>query len=165
MEEDIQEYPKFWKKAIKGSVGGRVLNKKGDEIEFLLKGDPNDPENDAAVEIFDEDGEKHFKRANKSAIKNGYLLEISDNPVLLDSTNAVSDGYLKDLLKQPFFKMKKEVANFTSQVPVARLLEIAMEENRPVKTIEFLQETLDGLQKSTEPMGGASIDNVTIKGM
>jgi hypothetical protein len=60
----------------------------------------------------------------------------------LDEVNAVSDGFLKDLLKQPYMKMKKRVEEFTSPVPVDRLLTFARNENKPVKTIEFLQSVL-----------------------
>ena len=30
----MEEFPKFWRKAIKGSVGGRFMNKKGDPEEL-----------------------------------------------------------------------------------------------------------------------------------
>ena len=140
------DFPKFYKKAIKGSVGGRRLNKKGDEVEFLLKGDPNDPNIETTVEIFDADGDKFFRKTNKSAISNGYLIEVSESTLSLDETNAVSDGFLRDLLKQPFTKMKKRVDAFTSSVPVARLLEIARSENKPVKTVEYLVSTLQKLE-------------------
>lgn len=152
----METYPKYWRKAIKGSVGGRTLNKKGDPTEFLLKGDPSNPDADLdamAVEIYDEDGENFFKRSNKAAIKNGYLIEISDYTLTLDEINAVSDGYLKDLLKKPLSKMRNRVLEFTSVVPVARLLEFAETENKPLKTIEFLRAVVERLEGKSNIVG------------
>lgn len=146
-----KEYPVTYRKAIKGSVGGRQLIKRGDgyvEAEFLLQGDPAiaDPD-DITLEIADEECEKYFTKYNKPAIQNGYLIEVADYVQSVDSTNAVGDGYLKDLLKMPFQKMVKEVKAFTSPVPVYRLLAFAEEDNKPIKTIEFLRETASSLEK------------------
>jgi hypothetical protein len=144
-------FPKFWKKAIKGNVGGRTLNKKGGETEFVLKGDPSDPSADKdnlTVEIFDADAEKYFKRYNKSAIRNGYIIAIGDHVIELDESNAVGDGYLKDLLKQPFTKMKKRVDEFTSSIPVHRLLEFAETDNKPIKTVNYLRDVIKKLEGS-----------------
>ncbi len=138
------KYPRVFKKAIKGSVGGRFINTRGEYDEFLLSGDPAIAEIEKiTVEIHDAEAEKYFLKQNKTAIVNGYLVEISEGyEMILDETNAVSDGYLKDLLKQPFMKMKKRVEEFTSPVPVGRLLTFARAENKPVKTIEFLDGAL-----------------------
>lgn len=158
-------YPKFWKKAIRGAVGGRMINKRGDEDEFLLKGDPTNPDADVdamVVEIFDEDAEKYFKKTNKSTIVNGYLIEIGDHSISLDEINAVSDGYLKDLLKRPPSKMRPRVDKFTSPIPVQRLLELAEAENKPVKTIEYLKDTISKLESPQTSFKKADIDGVQV---
>ena len=160
------EYPKFWRKAIKGSVGGRMLNKKGDPEEFLLKGDPSDPSSNAddmTVEILDVDAEKYFKKRNKAAIVQGYLVEISDHTISLDETNAVSDGYLKDLLKKPLSRMKTRVSKFTSPVPVIRLLELAQQENKPIRTIEYLKGVITQLEGTSTTPSSADIGGVQVK--
>lgn len=158
-------FPKFWKKAIKGCVGGRVLNKRGDEDEFLLKGDPNDPKADTdsmVVEIFDEEAEKYFKRTNKATIVNGYLIEIGEHTMELDEINAVSDGFLRDLLKKPLSKMRPRVDKFTSPVPVSRLLELAQSENKPIKTIDYLKEVITKLEAPNTAKNKADIDGVQV---
>lgn len=158
-------YPKFWKKAIKGSVGGRMLNKRGDQDEFLLKGDPTNPESDIdrmVVEIFDEDSEKYFKKVNKATIVNGYLVEIGEYVSELDEINAVTDGYLIDLLKKPFSKMKPRVDKFTSPVPLRRLLEFAERENKPIKTIEYLKQIINKLENPQKDYKKADIDGVQV---
>ena len=161
-------FPRIFKKAIKGAVGGRFLVKRGGqyiEDEFLLKGDPNTTDLDLiTVEIPDEEAEKYFLRHNKQAIVNGYLIEISDDyEMQIDEINAVSDGFLKDLLKQPYTKMKKRVDQFTSPAPVSRLLDIALAENKSYKTIEYLKTTLEKFNKRKTP-SVAEVDGIKIGG-
>jgi len=158
-------YPKFWKKAIKGSVGGRMINKRGEYEEFLLKGDPTDPKADTdsmVVEVFDEEAEKYFKKSNKATIVNGYLIEIGEHSIFLDEINAVTDGYLRDLLKKPLSKMRPRVDKFTSPVPVIRLLEFAQVENKPIKTIEYLNEVIKKLESPKSSPTKADIDGVQV---
>ena len=163
MEE--KEYKtRFWRKAIRGAVGGRMLNKKGDPEEFLLKGDPTDPKgdyDDMTLEIIDADAEKFFKKNNKPAIVRGYLVEVSDHELVLDETNAVTDGELRDMLKKPLSKMRVKVDKFTSPVPVMRLLSIAEEGNKPIRTIEYLQSVIAKLEGSVNTRI-AKIDDVKV---
>jgi len=162
----MEEYPKFWKKAIKGSVGGRTLNKKGDPEEFLLKGDPTNPKADVdamVLEIKDAEAEKYFKKNNKPAIIQGYLIEVTDHTLSLDETNAVSDGYLHDLLKKPLSRMKVRVNQFTSPIPVARLLEMAREANKPIGTIDYLSGVIKKLEGTSYNVSSAEISGVKLK--
>jgi len=140
-----KKYPRIFKKAIKGAVGGTFINSRREVEEFLLKGDPNTKDiEQITVEIYDGEAEKYFIKHNKNAVVNGYLVEITEGyEMTLDEINAVSDGYLKDLLKQPFMKMKKRVEEFTSPVPVDRLLAFALEADKPFKTVEFLKASLN----------------------
>jgi len=140
-----KKYPRIFKKAIKGAVGGTFINGRGEVEEFLLKGDPNTKDiEQITVEVYDGEAEKYFIKHNKNAVVNGYLVEITEGyEMTLDEINAVSDGYLKDLLKQPFMKMKKRVEEFTSPVPVDRLLAFALEADKPFKTVEFLKASLN----------------------
>lgn len=161
----MENYPKFWKKAIKGSVGGRMLNKRGDQEEFLLKGDPTDSDADVdsmVVELFDDEGEKYFKKRNKSAVVLGYLIEIGEHTLELDEINAVTDGYLKDLLKKPLSRMRTGVDRFTSPIPVNRLLGFAKEENKPIRTIEYLKSTLEKLETPSTNVKRADIDGTQV---
>jgi hypothetical protein len=155
------KYPKTYRKAIKGAVGGRVLNIRGQEEDFLLVGDPAkaDP-TQIILEIANAEAEKFFIKNNKPALVNGYLIEITGGVEMsFDETNAVSDGYLKDLLKQPYAKMKKRVEVFTSPVPVDRLLTFAVQDNKPIRTIEFLKAALAKLDNKSVP-NIAEIDGV-----
>ncbi len=142
--EDDKKYPKVFKKQIRGRVGGRYINSRGFEDEFLLVGDPDTADIEKiTVEVTDVESEKYFIKNNKVAIVQGYLVEITEGyEMTLDVINAVSDGDLKEILKQPFGKMKKRVLEFTSPVPIDRLLTFARAENKPVKTVQFLEEAL-----------------------
>jgi hypothetical protein len=158
------KYPKTYRKAIKGAVGGRLLNSRGQEEEFVLKGDPSkvDPTS-ITIEIPNLDADKYFLKHNKPAMINGYLIEVGDGlEMSLDENNAVSDGYLMDLLKQPFAKMKSRALQFTSPVPVNRLLTFALKDNKPYKTIEFLKATLASMNSNAPKV--AEIDSVKVGG-
>jgi hypothetical protein len=137
------DYPKYYRKVIKGVVGGEYLNIRKQDDEFLLKGDPAtaDPES-ITIELYDAEAEKYFLRHNKPAIMHGYLIEVTDGKQTLESVNAVGDGYLNDLLKLPLKEMKEKVDQFTSQVPVSRLLELAIKSNKPHNTVEYLNKVL-----------------------
>ena len=74
-------YPKVYKKAIKGTVGGILLNVRGQEEDFLLKGDPQTSDlTQISLEILDAESDKFFVKHNKPALVNGFLIEIADGP-------------------------------------------------------------------------------------
>ena len=157
-------FPKFFKKAIKGVVGGRYINSRGEPDEFILKGDPSTVDADGVtVEVHNEEAEKYFIKSNKTAIQKGFLVEISDYTMTLDTINGVSDGYLKDLLKEPFTKIRNRVEQFTSPVPISRLLEIATKENKPVKTVSMIKEILAKFD-DTRTIKSISSGNITTGG-
>ncbi len=159
-------YPKVYKKAIKGTVGGILLNARGQEEDFLLKGDPQTSDlTQISLEILDAESDKFFVKHNKPALVNGFLIEIADGPdASFDETNAVTDGYLKDLLKLPFTKMVKKLSDFTSPVPISRLLTFAIEGDKPVKTVEIIKTHLSKLDSKTvgESTGDGSVTVSTI---
>jgi hypothetical protein len=159
------KYPRIFKKAIKGAVGGVLLNNRGNEEEFILKGDPATTDLDKiTVEIPSEEAYKYFVKNNKSTVVNGFLIEITEGYELsLDEINAVTDGFLKDLLKQSFPAMKKRVEAFTSSVPVARLLHFAEDANKPYKTVEFLKEALAKFNTTKTP-NVAEISGIKVSG-
>jgi len=144
-------FPKFFRKAIKGVVGGRKLNKRGDIEEFVLPaGDPNKLDKDEiTIEINNEEEEKYFLKANKATVEKGIVIAVSDYEFTLDKVNSVSDGELKDMLKLPFRRLQKLIDEFTSPVPVARLLELAKQEDKPVKTVQHIESVLRKLGDKT----------------
>jgi hypothetical protein len=164
-------YPRIFKKAVKCTVGGKILTKRGStyvEDEFLLKGDPAAaPIEKITIELPDAETEKYFIKHNKEAIGRGYLIEITEGYELkLDEVNAVSDGFLKDLLKEPYAKLKSRVEQFTSPVPVNRLLEFALADNKPYKTIEYLKAALARLNAAPASLPKtAEIDGVKVGGV
>jgi len=54
------------------------------------------------------------------------------------------------MLKLPLTRMKNKVEKFTSPVPVQRLLDFAKAENKPVKTIEYLDGVLKRFDQPTK---------------
>lgn len=158
----MENYPKYYRKAIKGVVGGRMLGRKGEEFEFLLPaGDPKTMDEDSiTITINSKEEEDYLKKYNKPTIVKGILIEVSEYEMKLDSINAVSDGELKDILKLPFRQMQKKVLEFTSQVPVSRLLELAKSENKQIKTIQFIEQSLTELMDKPANITSITDDNI-----
>jgi hypothetical protein len=160
-------YPRIFKKAVKCTVGGKMLLKRGGaylEDEFLLRGDPmSSPVDEISIEVADAEAEKYFIKHNKNAIVNGYLVEITEGyEMVLDEVNAVSDGFLKDLLKEPYAKLKKRIDKFTSPVPVTRLLDFALADDRPYKTVEMIKAKLAQFNTPATPKKTAEMGNVKV---
>jgi hypothetical protein len=140
-------YPKFFKKAIKGKVGGVLLNSRNEKEEFLLYGDPNSGADSTMIEIPNKEAEKFFLKYNSKTVENGYLIAISDYSINVDTTNSISDGDLLDILKMSPLKLKTKLKDFTSIVPIKRILTFAKAGNKPVKTIGIIEERLKELDK------------------
>jgi len=64
------------------------------------------------------------------------------------SVNEISDEELTAILEQPFFSLKSFLDKVTSDVPVARALNIAKDMNKAVGTINVITERLSELQRS-----------------
>lgn len=159
-------YPKYFRKAIKGVVGGKLMNKRGEIEEFVLrKGDPSAVDPDSiTIEVPDEDAEKFFVKYNKPALQKGILVSVSDYEIRIDPVNSVTDGDLKDIIKMPLKRMEKRVSEFTSPVPIGRLLDLVRAENKPIKTVEMIQNALQILEGSENmPISEITSDNIKVK--
>ena len=108
-------------------MGGRYINKRGEYDEFLLRGNPFSKDIDLdeiTIEVHDDDGLMYFKRSNKRLLSDGYIVEVATNELVIDDINSVSDGFLGDLLKEPYTKMKKRV--FLLMLPIILITHIYM---------------------------------------
>lgn len=157
-------FPKSYRKAIKGVVGGRKLSKDGREEEFVLPaGDPKSMDQDSiTIQVNTKEEEEYLKKMNKPAFVKGILISVKDYEMKLDVVNSVSDGELKDILKMPFRQMKKRVLDFTSTVPLSRLLEIARDVNKPIKTIQFIEDAMHELEEKPRENLNIRDDNIKV---
>lgn len=147
----MTDYPIYYKKSIRGAVSGRSLNARGIEFEFLLKGDPSNPKDDVeeqVIEVPSLEADKFFKRANKDAIRLGYLEPFEgDLDNYVDTTNLLSSEDIIDILNLSLVKLKEKVKSFTSPIPVQRILDAARLANKPIKTVEFLESKIETIKK------------------
>lgn len=120
-----------YRKAIMGKVSGLRLDPiRFVPTDFLLVGDPTDPNADPAdfiVEIWTEAEHKYFKRKNKTLIESGTLIPFEGEEVPLDTTNQITDEEITEILGKPFMALKWRLEKFTSSVPVRRILVKAKE--------------------------------------
>jgi hypothetical protein len=114
------------------------------------------------VEVYDAEAEKFFLKQNKAALVHGYLIEISDYETTLDKVNAVTDGELKDMLKLHYMKLKTRIDQFTSVVPLQRLLELAKDADKPIKTVQMIEAAIAKLEASPNT-AKFSTENVTVR--
>jgi len=128
--EGKEPYARY-RKAIMGKVSGLRLDPiRFVPTDFLLEGDPTDPNADPAdfiVEIWTEAEHKYFVRKNKALIENGTLMPFEGEEVPIDTTNQISDVEIDEVLNKPFMALKWRLEKFTSSVPVRRILVRAKE--------------------------------------
>lgn len=84
---------------------------------------------------------RDFKRANKRAIADGMIIETKEPDWDKESPNSLEDEKAEELVKN-VFALKKALAEFTSEVPVRKLLEAATTQKRPSKTIDLINKRL-----------------------
>lgn len=123
--EGQEPYAKY-RKAIMGKVSGLRLDPiRFIPSDFLLMGDPTDPNADPAdfvIELWTEAEHKYFTRKNKALIEGGVLIPFEGEEVPLDTTNQISDDEIVEILTKPFMTLKWRLEKFTSSVPVRRIL-------------------------------------------
>lgn len=143
-------------KAIVGKLGVILFNPlTGTTEERILKGDPRDPStniDDITVKFWTNQALMFFKNMNRRSIEKGYLVPYNPDEVDSEfvSVNAVTDEEIRDILSQPYFTLDNKLKEFTSPVPVERILRIAEEMNRPIGTINRIKERLVELQQTDD---------------
>ena len=137
----------FYKSTVAYTVGVRRYI--GDVIGRALT--PNNP-----YMVVKEDDLRDFKRANREAIKSGLIMETKEPDWDDPTPNALEDEKATEIVKN-VFALKKALSEFTSTVPVRKLLEAAEEQKRPEKTINIIKARLEELgevEETPEQMRG-----------
>lgn len=136
-------------KTILGKVDVEVLDPFTGNFQIVhLKGDPNSADrDDVTVTLWTDMEHEYFRRANKVLLQRGYLAPYTQETIKQISVNEVTDEELLDALNKKFFAVAALLNKFTSPLPVQRLLKLAEDNNKPVRTIEVIKERLSELQK------------------
>lgn len=96
----------------------------------------------------DADKLKDFKRANKSLLERGMLLQIEEPSTDFENANLLTEEQISEVLKN-VPKLNKLLKGMDSEPALARLLEEAKLQNRPAKTIALIQARLGEISDIT----------------
>lgn len=141
-----------YQKAIRGRLCVSAIDPfSGNPTNIILAGDPRDASTDKeniTMVLWTDFEHDYFRRTNKLLLQHGYLVPAKPPEDKTVSVNEISDEELTAILEQPFFSLKSFLDKVTSDVPVARALNIAKDMNKAVGTINVITERLSELQRS-----------------
>lgn len=139
-------------KTIVGKLGVVVWNHFENKPDYrILEGDPRDPDVDLeniTIKLWSDVDKTYFLNSNKEHVLEGKLSETEAGklPELVTS-NMLTEREIEEILGQPFFTLDNKLKELTSDVPVRRILEKAVEMNRPIKTINHIKARLVEIQE------------------
>lgn len=93
---------------------------------------------------------REFKIANKQSIMDGLIVETGEPSVDWETDNAVTDEQAKELVRGNFIQLKQRIESITSLSTASKILDIAKQEDRPVKTIKLLESKVAELTPEEE---------------
>lgn len=148
-----------FKKLIKKSpakVSGLMLDPLDHSrvAEYLLEGDPNDPDVDMdaiTLEFYDNEEWVFFLKKNKVLIEAGYLMEYEGTEPELDTRNILTDEQITDALSKPFLALRSLLAKLDSQVTVRRVLDSALSLDCSVAYVDAIKRRLAELEEKSLP--------------
>lgn len=120
----------FFKKNVNYVVGGRYNLK--DWEGFLLT-------NEQPYVSIKPGQLRDFKIANKESLLEGLIVPAEEPSFDWETENAITDEEALELVKGNFLSLKKKVDLITSVSILAKMIEIAKEEDRPKKTLALLE--------------------------
>lgn len=124
------------------------------ETEVILSGDPQNKPDSAILNVWTPAEDVYLRRNNKNIFNEGLILEYNEDIDSALNANSVSDEELREALTGKFFAIKALLDKFTSPAPAQRMLAMAEELDRPVRTIDAIKSKLADLQaKEYENIG------------
>lgn len=96
----------------------------------------------------DADKLKDFKRANKSLLERGMLIQIPEPSTDFENANLLTDEEITEVIKNPL-KLKKLLKEMDSEPAITRILEEAKFQGRPPKTVALIQARLEEISDIT----------------
>lgn len=92
---------------------------------------------------------RDFKLANKRIIMEGLIVEAPEPTIDWETNNAITDDEAKELVKN-YMQLKQSLAKIDSFATASKLLEIAKETDRPVKTLKLIESRVAELDDESE---------------
>jgi hypothetical protein len=100
------------------------------------------------IEIYSDIELQLFKRWNRSIIEAGLIREYNEVAPEVNTQNIVNDGLLKEVaLIKSIPSMKKRLRDFTSQHALNRILELAIEADRPHSVLQVIRGRMNELKE------------------
>lgn len=140
---------KTYKKVVPSWVAVTVLNVFNDRPERItLKGNPEENDIDCYVPLWSEKELLFFKRENRDHIKNGRLIEAvyPRDDEIPKSVNNLTEKETIKLVTGPWKTLENRVKKMDSEAAIYRIVQIAEQQERPEKTMNFLRKSLSRVQ-------------------
>jgi hypothetical protein len=136
-----------WIKVQLAKVALKVIDPlTGTRKEIIVEGNPQTERERCIHNCWSPFETAYFERENQYLILNGAVIRYGEGIETPVSPNMISDEDLQAALTKKFFAVQALLNQFTSPVPVQRMLLLAEEMNKPVGTINAIKERLAALQ-------------------
>lgn len=147
----LMQTGKPYKSYIKTIVGKVFVNVwdsfQNKPIGIIVAGNPGSNPEDCIIDVWNEQEDMYFKRANKRHFETGFIIAHTRSEVEPErSPNDLTDDELNNLLNSRFLSLQSGVNKMTSVAPVFRMITMAKEQEKSEKIIKFLEGKLSELQ-------------------
>jgi hypothetical protein len=141
---------KSYIKTILGKVDVMIWNSFKNEPEGrILQGNPRSNDKDGSIiDVWSEMEDMFLKRMNKRHFEQGTIINYkrSTDPEP-KSPNDVTDEELTKFLELRFIAFQHKLEEFTSIAPLFRIKELAVEQERSVKYINYIESVISKMQE------------------
>lgn len=137
-------------------LSGRMLNPvDGKVMEYVLTGDPNNPETELdniTIEFYTEAEWQFFNKNNRKFLEAGLLMLYEGEEPQLDTKNVLTTEEIDAALGKPFLALRNLLHRVDSMVTVRRILDRALSlEGVSNKFVEAIKERLAELEEVDAP--------------
>lgn len=144
---------KTYKKTILGRVEVQYLDPfKRLPASTILKGDPTKNDEGCFIDVWSEQEDVFFKKANLALIKSGQIIQfdrskLSGEPEI-NPYHVMSDEEIIEILNKPFFTLQQALNKITAEAPLVRILELAEKEEKSSKILNIIKGRLAEVQEN-----------------
>ncbi len=144
---------KTYKKTILGRVEVRYLDPFNKApASTILKGNPSNNEEGCFIDVWTEQEDVFFKRANSALIESGQIIQFDRSKLSEESKinpyHVMSDEEYIKILNSPFFTLQQAVNKITAEAPLLRLLALAEQEEKSSKILNVIKGRLAEVQET-----------------
>lgn len=138
-----------WQKVQLAKVLLKVIDPlTGLPSEVIIEGDPRIDVEKVVYNCWSEFETAYFERNNRYHILNGTIIRYNKGIEIPTSDNALSDEELIEILDKKYMALANYLEKADAVTPVKRLLDLANEKDKPIKTIKAIEKRLAELQQA-----------------